>query len=101
MFEAVAAVLGDVTPWLEVWRPGLCAFGVRGPVRLSGGEAHLVRRTARVVAVALDDLVGSAADHPGCGIGVADGGFAAGLAAGTAAASVVDGGGAGSPGAGR
>ena len=93
-FEAVAAALGDVTPWLEVWRPGLCAFGVRGPVRLSGGEANLVRRTARVVAVALDDLVGSAADHPGCGIGVADGGFAAGLAAGTADASVVDGGGA-------
>jgi len=93
-FEAVAAALEDVTPWLEVWRPGSCAFGVRGPVRLSGGEPNLVGRTARLVAAALDDLVGSPTGHPGCGIGVADGGFAAGLAAGAADASVVDGGGA-------
>ena len=93
-FEVVAAALEDVTPWLEAWRPGSCAFGVRGPVRLSGGEPNLVRRTARLVAAALDDLVGSPAGHPGCGIGVADGRFAAGLAAGAADASVVDGGGA-------
>ena len=93
-FEAVAAALEDVTPWLEAWRPGSCAFGVRGPVRLSGGEANLVRRTARLVVAALDDLMGSPAGHPGCGIGIADGRFAAGLAAGAADASVVDGGGA-------
>ena len=93
-FEVVAAALEDVTPWLEAWRPGSCAFGVRGPVRLSGGEVNLVGRTARLVVAALDDLVGSSAGHPGCGIGVADGRFAAGLAAGAADASVVDGGGA-------
>ena len=93
-FEAVAAALEDVTPWLEAWRPGSCAFGVRGPVRLSGGEANLVRRTTRLVVAALDDLMGSPAGHPGCGIGIADGRFAAGLAAGEADASVVDGGGA-------
>tara|TARA_B100001105_G_scaffold84421_1_gene66898 strand:- start:292 stop:1965 length:1674 start_codon:yes stop_codon:yes gene_type:complete len=93
-FEAVAAALQDVTPWLEAWQPGSCAFGVRGPVRLSGGEANLVCRTARLVAAVLDDLVGSPTGHPGCGIGVADGRFAAGLAAGAADASVPDGGGA-------
>ena len=68
-FEVVAAALEDVTPWLEAWRPGSCAFGVRGPVRLSGGEVNLVGRTARLVVAALDDLVGSSAGHPGCGIG--------------------------------
>jgi len=93
-FEAVVAALQDVTPWLETWHPGSCSFGVKGPVRLSGGEANLVRRAARLASAALDDLVGSPAGHPGCGIGVADGRFAAGLAAGMADASGVDGGGA-------
>lgn len=93
-FEAVVAALQDVTPWLETWHPGSCSFGVKGPVRLSGGEANLVRRAARLASAALDDLVGSPAGHPGCGIGVADGRFAAGLAAGAADASGVDGGGA-------
>ena len=45
-FEAVVAALQDVTPWLETWHPGSCSFGVKGPVRLSGGEANLVRRAA-------------------------------------------------------
>ena len=78
-FEPVAAALEDVTPWVEVSRPGACAFGVRGPLRLLGGEAALLARTAEVVEAALDAAVGPA--HPGCRLGVADGRFAADLAA--------------------
>ena len=81
-FEAVASALGAVTPWVEVRRPGRCSFGVRGPVRLFGGEGALVRHTAEVVAVAVRGV--GVGRHPGCRIGVADGGFAAGLAAGAA-----------------
>ena len=78
-FEAVASALGAVTPWVEVRRPGRCSFGVRGPVRLFGGEGALVRHTAEVVAVAVRGV--GVGRHPGCRIGVADGAFAAGLAA--------------------
>ena len=79
-FESVVAALSDITPWVEVQRPGTCAFGVRGPVRLFGGEVPLVDNTAAVVRKALDETLGEGT-HPGCLIGVADGPFAAGLAA--------------------
>ncbi len=79
-FEPVVAALSDITPWVELQRPGTCAFAVRGPVRLFGGEESLVDSTAVTVQEALDDTLGVGA-HPGCRIGVADGPFAAGLAA--------------------
>ena len=84
-FEAVVSALGTVTPWVEARRPGRCSFGVRGPVRLFGGESALVRHTAEVVDAAVARVgagvpAGTAAG-PGCRIGVADGAFAAGLAA--------------------
>ena len=80
-FEVVASALGAVTPWVEARRPGRCSFGVRGPVRLFGGEVALVRHTAEVVVAAVDRLELGVGSHPGCRIGVADGAFAAGLAA--------------------
>jgi len=84
-FEAVVSALGTVTPWVEARRPGRCSFGVRGPVRLFGGESALERHTAEVVDAAVARVgagvpAGTAAG-PGCRIGVADGAFAAGLAA--------------------
>ena len=78
-FEAVAAALVGITPWVESCRPGTCTFGVRGPARLFGGEEALVRSTTGVVQAALDDTLG-AGSHPGCRLGVADGPFAAGMA---------------------
>lgn len=90
-FEGVASALGAVTPWVEAHRPGRCAFGVRGPVRLFGGEAALVERTAEVVHGALAELSGpdgrpdEGGDGGTCRIGVADGTFAAVLAAERAA----------------
>ena len=73
-FEPVMAALAEITPRVEVVRPGTCALGTRGPARYFGGEdvvADLVhRRVTEIVA-----------GRTGVRVGVADGPFAAGLAA--------------------
>ena len=76
--ELVAAALEQFTPLAEALRPGLHVFGARGPSRYFGGEQALAEFVARAVA----DAVPSA---PRVGVGVADGLFAAGLAARMAA----------------
>ena len=78
--ELVAAALEQFTPLAEALRPGLHVFGARGPSRYFGGEKAVAERVARAIA----DAVPSA---PRAGVGVADGLFAAGLAARAAAAS--------------
>lgn len=73
-FEPVVAALEAVTPRVEITHPGACAFPTRGPSRYHGGDEALAERTAAVVAEVLD----------GRGfvrVGVADGRFAATLAA--------------------
>ncbi|ACU74100.1 conserved hypothetical protein [Catenulispora acidiphila DSM 44928] len=70
-FEPVLAVLADFTPRYEVVRPGLAALPLEGPARYFGGEDLVVR--------AIRDRVGEAGI--GAGVGVADGVFAASLAA--------------------
>ncbi len=72
--EPVAAALEQFTPLSEALRPGLHAFGARGPSRYFGGEQALSELVVRAVA----DALGSATRS---GVGVADGLFAAGLAA--------------------
>ena len=72
--EPVAAVLEQFTPLAEALRPGLYAFAARGPSRYFGGERALAGLVARAAA----DAVKSTAK---VGVGVADGLFAAGLAA--------------------
>lgn len=73
-FEPVAAALeAAFAPRVEVIRPGMCAFATRGPSRYFGGDDVLA---ARVVA-----LVEEVMEQRGCRAGVADGPFAAGLAA--------------------
>jgi len=70
-FEQVAAVVESFCPRVEVVRPGLCAVPVRGPSRYFGGEqtvAGLVRDAVTALGVE-------------CAVGVADGVFAAALAA--------------------
>ncbi|MFI0372315.1 DNA polymerase Y family protein [Actinomadura sp. 1N219] len=71
LFETVVAAVAALTPRVEVVRPGLCAIPARGPARFYGGEE------------ALRVLVQDAAVEAGhdCGSGVADGLFAAELAA--------------------
>lgn len=76
--EPMAVALEQFTPLAEALRPGLYAFGARGPSRYFGGERALVA----LVAQAAPEAVPSAAR---IGVGVADGLFAASLAARTAA----------------
>ena len=78
--EPAAAALEQFTPEAEALRPGLHAFKARGPSRYFGGEQAL----AGLVAQAAAEAAPSASK---VGVGVADGLFAAGLAAQAAAAS--------------
>lgn len=103
-FEPVVTAVAAFCPTVEVIRPGLCAFSARGPARYFGGEESLVRQvtdavdTAVITATAtgavgttLPPATGApAAGGAGpvitgsvtrCRIGVADGPFAAALAA--------------------
>jgi protein ImuB len=76
-FEQVVATVEEFCPKVEVLRPGTCAIGVRGPARYFGGEPELAGKLAAAVR-----QTGFA-----CQIGVADGLFAAELAASAGEAS--------------
>lgn len=73
VFEPVAAAISELAPKLEIIRPGVCVVPTRGPSRYFGGDEALV---ARVVG-AVEAVVATARPHAG----VADGAFAAQLAA--------------------
>lgn len=81
-FEAVLRALEDVTPRVEIDRPGRCSFPTRGPSRYFGGDQAMSRRVAEVVAEALD---GRTTVH----VGTADSRFAAVRAAAMAEADGV------------
>jgi len=67
-FVQVVARATELCPWVHPVRLGVCAMPARGPSRFFGGEAMVVSRLGEAVA------------EPAC-IGVADGLFAAVLAA--------------------
>ncbi len=67
-FEPVVAALDELCPRIEVLRPGCCAFAARGPSRYFGGEEAMAALVVATVPVAIR-------------VGVADGTFAARLAA--------------------
>jgi protein ImuB len=73
-FEQLITAVTAFCPGVEAVEPGICAFGARGPARYFGGESALASR----IMAALADLGGPAQ------VGVADGLFAARLAAGAA-----------------
>jgi len=79
VFDPVVAAVARLAPEVEVTRPGLCALATRGPARYHGGEHAL----CQAVGEAVRDAVSSACDvaEPGVRVGVADGPFAAALAA--------------------
>jgi protein ImuB len=73
LFEKVAAAIAEVSPWVEVVRPGMCALPARGAARFHSGEEPLrILVQDTVVELGFD-----------CGVGIADGLFAAELAART------------------
>src|SRR5215207_6776127 len=94
-FEPVLVAVEQLTPWVEVLRPGECAFPARGAARYHGGEPALVATVTAAVHAALggrggppvdrggpgDRRGGPPVDRGGCRVGIADGTFAAGLAA--------------------
>jgi protein ImuB len=79
-FEPVVAAVEAFAPRVEVVRPGLCAVPTRGPSRYFGGDEALAAKVAAAVAAVVAQ---SAAESGGpvCLTGIADGPFAAALAA--------------------
>ena len=73
-FEPVVAAVEEVAAGVEVVRPGACALAARGPTRYFGGEERAAERIVEQVAQSC------AVESQ---IGIADGMFAAGLAART------------------
>ncbi len=71
-FEPVVAAVEELAPGVETLRPGVCALAARGPARYFGGEEGAAERIVEHVAQR-------------CGVeaqvGIAEGTFAAGLAA--------------------
>ncbi|WP_305886734.1 DNA polymerase Y family protein [Actinoallomurus rhizosphaericola] len=80
LFETVAAAVSTITPWVEVVRPGVCAIPVRGAARYHGGVDRETAEESLRIHVQ-DTVVERGFD---CGVGIADGLFAAELAARTA-----------------
>jgi protein ImuB len=76
VFEPVVAAVEAFAPRVEVVRPGVVAMATRGPSRYFGGDRAL---TGKVVAAV--DTVLTPLGAPRCRVGVADGPFAAELAA--------------------
>jgi protein ImuB len=79
-FEQVVAAVEELCPRVEVLHPGACAIGARGPARYFGGEGVLARKIIDAVA-----CCGFA-----CQVGVANGMFAAQLAARAPRAEISD-----------
>ena len=75
-FGPVVSVVEGFCPRVEVLRPGACAIGARGPARYFGGEGALAAKIIEAVAA-----IGFTSQ-----VGIADGVFAAQLAAGRARA---------------
>jgi protein ImuB len=82
-FEPVLQAMAGLTPLVELTEAGTGTFGTRGPSRYHGGDGALAARTAELVAGALGSRV-DVAGPPG--VGIADGRFAAALAAQAAVA---------------
>jgi protein ImuB len=74
VFEPVVSALDALTPRVEITEPGRVAFPTRGPSRFFGGDDALAARAHEVVTEALGA-------RGACQVGVADGLFAATLAA--------------------
>ncbi len=72
-FQPVVAIVEGFCPHVEVLRPGVCAIPARGPARYFGSETKL--------AAGLDAALRQGGFS--CQVGIADGLFAAGLAART------------------
>ena len=80
-FFRVVEAVSSLTTRIETVRPGVCAVPTRGPSRYFGGDLSLCKEVADRVASAVPGA------RAGVGVGVADGLFAAVLAARSASAA--------------
>lgn len=80
-FEPVAAAIHAFSPRVEIVRPGVVALATRGPSRYFGGDAALVARIAAAVRQVLSRIAPGDQREDRCRAGIADGLFAALLAA--------------------
>jgi protein ImuB len=81
-FEPIVRAVEAFGPRVEVVRPGLCVMASKGPARYFGGEEALRHKMAE----AIDDAIAQTRTHPlhtddRTRVGIADGPFAASLAA--------------------
>jgi protein ImuB len=82
-FDQVVQAVGEQVPRVEITEPGTLTFVARGPARYFGGEAAM----ARTILATAAEAVGLSLQAVGAlGFGVADGRFAAGIAARRSAA---------------
>ncbi|MHB8289783.1 MAG: hypothetical protein ACYDEY_11210 [Acidimicrobiales bacterium] len=94
IFQPLVDAISEITPLVEILQPGLYALDVRGPARYFGGEDMLCRRVREAASAAMPALATESAGAaeraadlpgcqipPGCSVGIADGYFAAMLAA--------------------
>ncbi|HUR72952.1 MAG TPA: DNA polymerase Y family protein [Sporichthya sp.] len=72
-FEPIVVVVESLAPGVEIVRPGLCTVSARGPARYFGGDPAAAARLA--------DEASAAGPGDLCRAGVAEGAFAAALAA--------------------
>jgi protein ImuB len=84
-FEPVVATLDALTPRVEITLPGQVAFPTRGPSRFFGGDDALVAQAHALVQQAVVESTASASNRrridADVRVGIADGPFAAALAA--------------------
>jgi protein ImuB len=90
-FDQVVEAVGHLVPRVEITEPGTLTFLARGPARYFGGEAAMARAVVRTAAsslgsASLESSSSSLAAVGSLGLGVADGRFAAGIAARRSAA---------------
>ncbi len=76
-FEPIVATLESIAPGVAIERPGSCSVPTRGPSKYFGGDEALAQHIAMLVEETLRDTKIDTA----CAIGIADGTFAACLAA--------------------
>lgn len=80
-FEGVVTAIAALIPRVEITEPGMLSFLAKGPSRYFGGEAAMAERMRNLATSVLGDAGTALEAVGGFGVGVADGRFAATIAA--------------------
>jgi protein ImuB len=86
-FDSVVTAIAALIPRVEITEAGMLSFLAKGPSRYFGGEAAMAERMTGVATAAAEASGASLAAVGGFGLGIADGRFAATIAARHAAAN--------------